>query len=457
MKAWHDALLLCELASFSLVPVILLSRKEPVSTFAWILTLIFLPVLGPGLFLLFGRTSLHMEPLLGTSVPPPETGEHSDRVVEDTLRIAQALTRFPATSGNRCAVLMDGDATYAALGTAIDAATREISAEYYLVRADAIGDWFRERLIAAASRGVRVRLLVDAVGSFALGPFWARPLERAGVRVASFSPIIRMLRYSPNLRNHRKIVVVDGHIAFTGGLNISALHSQRQSGAQAWRDVHLRLEGPVVAQLSQVLLRDWHHVTGETVPPSPVMPSKGPARVAVVSGGPDTSLEAIHRVFLAAISGAQRRIRIMSPYFGPDDSILFALELAAMRGVAVELVLPARSNHRVTFHAGRSCYHRLLLAGVRIAEYQPGMIHAKTLMVDDRLALIGSSNMDLRSFRLNFEVHLLIDDAGTAAELERIFADSWSQSRLVTLAAWKNRGLALRLAEGASRLLSPLL
>jgi cardiolipin synthase len=457
MHPWHVILIAVELAALMLIPAILVSRKEPVSTFAWILTLVFLPVLGALLFLLFGREHLRMGPIPSPLPPPPAPGAASCRLVEDSLRIAQAVTHLPATTGNRCELLLDGDATYAALGAAIDAATATIEAEYYLVRADAIGTWFRERLVAAAARGVQVRLLIDGFGSLRLGPFWLAPLRRAGVRVARFSPLWRLVRDSPNLRNHRKIVVVDGRIAFTGGLNISALHSERWSGAAAWRDVHARIEGPAVAQLHQVLARDWRHVTGEALsialPPS----CPGAARLAVVAGGPDTHLDAIHRVFFTAIAEARSSIRITSPYFCPDEAILLALELAALRGVAVEMVLPARSNHPLAFHAGRSCYDRLLEAGVVIAEYQPGMIHAKTLVVDARLALIGSSNMDLRSFRLNLEVHLLVEDAVTVAALGAIIDGSRARSLPIALAAWRARGLGLRLCEGAARLLSPLL
>ncbi len=461
MTATHWLFIAVELAAFALIPVILVGRREPVSTYAWILTLVFLPVLGAVLYLLFGRASLRMDAVIRAAAEGGQTGRPgSTGLAEDAFRFARALTGDLPSQGNRCVLYTDGDATFAAIGAAIDAATQEIAASYYLIRNDNIGAWFSERIAAAASRGVRVRLLIDGYGSLGVGWRWVRQLRAAGVRVARFSPVTRLLWASPNLRNHRKIVVVDGRIGFTGGVNISALHSAARYGAAAWKDFHLRISGPAAASLLHVFERDWHYATGEALPQAaPASPAEQEAiaRIAVVAGGPDTRLEAIHRVILAAIGGARRRISIVSPYFCADESILLALELSAMRGVDTELLLPSRSNHLVTFHAGRSCYDRLLAAGVRIAEYTPGMIHAKAILVDDELAMVGSSNLDLRSFRLNFEIQVLIDDPELIRELGAAIAECHAHSLAMRLGPWRARGLRLRLGEGAARLLSPLL
>jgi cardiolipin synthase len=264
-----------------------------------------------------------------------------------------------------------------------------------------------------------------------------------------------------NLRNHRKIVVVDGKMAFSGGVNIGDEYRGRMPGIGVWRDTHFRMEGPAALALQRVFFQDWFFATGEGVDPTPFFPANasppGDATVAIVPSGPDTRTEAIHRLFFAAIAGARERVYITTPYFVPDAPMVVALQVAAMRGVDVKLILPSRSNHRVTFHAGRSFYAELLEAGVHIYEYQPGMIHAKTMVVDGRIVFLGSANMDMRSFRLNFEVHALIHDAPTASELEECFSEDLAKTVAVDLARWRTRRRRDRIAEGAGRFVSPLL
>ena len=265
-----------------------------------------------------------------------------------------------------------------------------------------------------------------------------------------------------NLRNHRKIVVVDGEIAYTGGFNVGdEYRGGVMPGIGGWRDVHLRIEGPAAAELQRVFFQDWAFATGEPIDPTTYFPrefaARGDATVAVVPSGPDTRTEAIHRLFFGAIVGAEREVHVTTPYFVPTESLMVAMELAAMRGVDVKLMLPGRSNHRVTFHAGRSFYDQLLEAGVELREYQPGIVHAKTLVVDGRVALVGSANMDLRSFRLNFEVHTLVHDQTTATALRASFDEYLSASRRVALEPWRQRSWHLRVKEGAARLVSPLL
>jgi cardiolipin synthase len=359
-------------------------------------------------------------------------------------------------------VLADGNAKYEALGAAIDAAKHHVHAQYYLIRDDATGAWFRERLVAAASRGVTVRLLLDGFGCFPLGSSWLRPLRKAGVHIGVFLPMRSVLLQPVNLRNHRKIVVVDGECAFTGGFNIGdEYRGGEMRSVGAWRDVHLRIEGPAAAELQRVFFMDWAFATGDAIDPREYFPRepapRGNATIAVVPSGPDTRTEAIHRLFFGAIVGAEREVLVTTPYFVPTESLLVAMELAAMRGVQLELLLPGRSNHRVTYHAGRSFYAQLLEAGVDILEYSPGIVHAKTLVADRTVSLVGSANMDLRSFRLNFEVHTLVHDAPTAAALCETFAGYEKEAVHVGKDAWRARGWSFKLREGAARLVSPLL
>jgi cardiolipin synthase len=468
--------------ALALIPLVLVRRKEPSSTIAWILTLVFLPPVGAALFLLFGRDRVRwpakrkreLDAIVRAQVAEareeradaertsqiPVPGEAS--ALERALfRIGSRLTHLRATRGNRIDVLTDGNATFDAIGAAIDGARHHVHAQYYLIRNDATGAWFRDRLVAAARRGVTVRLLLDGYGCFAVGRAWRQPLRKAGVRVAEFLPMRSVLLQPVNLRNHRKIVVVDGETAFTGGFNVGDEYRGQMPGVGGWRDVHLRIEGPAAAELQRVFFQDWAFATSEPIDPREYFPRDPPVRgdavIAIVPSGPDTRNEAIHHLFFGAIVGAEREVMVTTPYFVPTESLMVAMELGAMRGVDVKLMLPGRSNHRVTFHAGRSFYAPLLEAGVDLLEYQPGIVHAKTLVADERVALVGSANMDLRSFRLNFEVHTLVHDLPTAATLRATFASYSRESRVVDVAEWRQRAWTLRVKEGAARLVSPLL
>jgi cardiolipin synthase len=484
--SWHDLLprathalrLFFAVIGLALVPLVLVRRKEPASTIAWILTLIFLPALGAVLFLMFGRDRVRLPAKrkreldrivlaeLAKAHPPEPAARVSALPVTTPLekalfRVGEHLSHLRPTGGNKVDILVDGQKTYETIGAAIDAARHHVHAQYYLIRNDATGRWFRDRLVAAAKRGVVVRLLLDGYGCLALGRSWRRPLLRAGAQVADFLPMRSVLLQPVNLRNHRKIVVVDGETAFTGGFNVGDEYKGTMPGVGAWRDVHLCIEGSAAAELQRVFFQDWAFATREPIDPHAYFPrdapTRGEATVAIVPSGPDTRTEAIHRLFFGAIVGGEHEVSITTPYFVPDESIRVAMELAAMRGVDLKLVLPSRSNHRVTFHAGRSFYTQLLEAGVDIREYTPGIVHAKTLIVDSAVSLVGSANMDLRSFRLNFEVHTLVHDRGVAARLHETFQADISKCRRVDLEEWQARPWATRVKEGASRLVSPLL
>ncbi len=465
----------------ALVPLVLVRRKDPSSTIAWILALIFLPAAGAILFLMFGRDRVRLpakrkrelDALVRAQVAAARNEPPSSRRGLSTLptdspleralfRVGQNLTHLRATAGNDVDLLVEGGATYEAIGAAIDAARHHVHAQFYLIRNDQTGHWFLERLVAAAKRGVTVRLLMDGFGCFMLPSNWTRPLTKAGGQVARFFPMRSVLLQPVNLRNHRKIVVVDGATAFTGGFNIGdEYRGGTMPGVGAWRDVHLRIHGPAAAELQRVFFQDWAYSAGRAIDPAGYfpddVPTRGNARVAIVPSGPDTRTEAIHRLFFGAIVGATSEVLVTTPYFVPDEALLVAMEFAAMRGVKVRLLLPAHSNHQVTYHAGRSFYLDLLRAGVEILEFEPGIVHAKTMVVDSEVSLVGSANMDLRSFRLNFEIHALVHDPATAARLRETFAADCEKSRRIEFAEWEARGWSLRIKEGAARLVSPLL
>jgi cardiolipin synthase A/B len=478
-RLWTWGWPLFEGLALCLVPVVVLRRKEPSSTIAWILTLIFLPAIGAVLFLLFGRDRIRWpakrkrlaDALVHAQLEATwsDLGSHDfptgsippDPSEQQIFRIGSILTGAETSHGNGVGVLTRGDDVYQAMGDAIDRAKHHVHAECFLIRNDGTGAWFRDRLASAARRGVQVRLLCDGYGCLRLRSSWYRSLKHAGARVAQFLPMRSLLLQPMNLRNHRKILVVDGTTAFSGGVNVGDEYRGTMPGIGAWRDTHLRIEGPAARSLQRVFLQDWHYTTGEVLDPAPFFPPlpnpAGTATIAIVPSGPDTRTEAIHRLFFGAIAGAGERVWITTPYFVPDQAILIALQVAAMRGVDVKLILPSRSNHRVTFHAGRSFYEQLLEAGVCIHEYRPGMIHAKTMIVDRKVILLGSANMDMRSFRQSFEVHALIHDASTARSLEACFQTDLLETRAVTAAEWLRRPWRNRFAEGVGRFVSPLL
>ena len=467
-----------EILAFALIPAVLLRRRDPSSTIAWILTLVFLPGLGAALFLLHGRDRMRwpakrkLAADAGLAAQLERARERTrtdastaltelDELGKDLFRLCEHLgTWVDVTPGNRITLYSNGHEAMLAIEDAIEHAETCVFAEYYLVRNDAAGERFREALARAARRGVDVRLLVDAYGSFWLPKRWSSELVRAGAKVEQFLPLALALQLPMNLRTHRKILVVDGREAFTGGLNIGDEYVGEKAGQPMWRDSHVRIVGPAAASLTSIFLSDWHFMTGTTETEQrffPLTPEVGSAIVAVVPSGPDDPHEAIHRAFFAAIVGARRRAWITTPYFVPDRSLLVALETAARRGVEVKLLLPAHSNHRVTHAAGRSFYGELLDAGVQLYEYLPGMIHAKTMLVDDHIGFVGSANMDMRSFRLNFEVHTLAHDASLALDLAQAFERDLTDCRRIEPASWRARSAWARVREGGARLLSPIL
>jgi cardiolipin synthase A/B len=476
-----------EIVALGLIPLVILRRKEPSSTAAWILALLFLPGLGATLFLLFGRDRVRLpvrwkrdaDLALSQRRRHQHHHLHASPAQRDALaciptavdrelfRISSALPGGEPSTGNAADLLVDGAATYAAIGAAIDAAAHHVHAEYYLVARGDVADWLAERLVAAAARGVAVRLLLDGFGSFWIGRRWVRALRAAGVEVAFFLPA-RLIFFQPmNLRNHRKIVVVDGETAFTGGINV--MDEYRGVHAEApWRDTHLRVRGPAAQALGHVFELDWHFATRREIPHDPAASralaaprgEHDAATVAIVCSGPDVvgpQRETIHRIFFGAITLARSRVYITTPYFIPDRAIIVALQTAALRGVDVRLLLPKLNNHPFVGQAGRSFYEDLLWAGVAVYEYGPGMIHAKTMVVDGAVAMVGSANMDLRSFRLNFEVHALVQDAVTAAQLEACFEADLAVSLPIDPVTFAARPWTQKVIEGAARLLSPLM
>lgn len=446
------------------------------SSLTWILGILTFPGLGALTYLAFAhpriepttrRKQLASRSLRGRRAPsgsgdPPGPGAGGEAPVLE--RSMLALTELPATAGNSVELMADSESAFAAIEAALSSAQHSLWVEFYIVRNDSTGVRILQLLAERARAGVDVRLLYDGVGSFQLGGKALRDLRAAGARTEVFLPLNPLRRrWSIHLRNHRKLVVVDGEVVFTGGMNLGDEYSGRSRlrGQQHFHDTHLRMEGPASRDLALVFAEDWLFSTGEALElpgeDGRCMEHAGPARASVVPSGPDQRLNASRLLYFGAIGSARKRLWLTSPYFVPDPATRMALIAAAVRGVDVRLLLPARSDVRLVGLAARAFYEELLRAGLRIHEFEPSMLHAKTLLVDDSTCVVGSSNVDMRSFRWNFELSVLVDCEQLAAQLEQRFESDLEESREVALADVEKLNIIQRLGRGAASLLSPLL
>ncbi|TZF90202.1 cardiolipin synthase [Cognatilysobacter lacus] len=442
---------------------IVMQRSEPVATLGWLMALAFLPyvgfviyyVLGPQRIRRAGRRRDASHDAVGARGKSNASGD-----MGALDRMAQAMTGYPPTTASRVDLLIDGAATYDALVTAIAAAQRHVHVEYYIYAGDRTGTRVRDALVERARAGVKVRVLLDGVGSRLKRSFVA-PLADAGVELAFFHPVrwwaTAFSRPKLNMRTHRKIVICDGTVAFTGGINVTDDENDALN-ADAYHDLHMRIEGDAVRWLQTAWLEDWHYATQKTLGDSTLFADAAPGPIAthVIPAGPDNAWEPVHRMQVEAIHQAERRVWLATPYFVPSRAALFALEGAAMRGLDVRVVIPKRSDSRLVTAAARSYFDKLLEAGVRVYEYGPRMLHSKVLLVDDDMAMIGTSNFDTRSFALNFEIVMLFCNAGVATELEKSLLADMAKSGEVT-AGSRKPPFASRLSEAVARLFSPML
>jgi cardiolipin synthase len=413
--------------------------------------------------------SLSRQQLLSLAIPTRRAGGTIPVLPHPYFApLAEMMCRLgepPPTQVACLEVISDGDACFAAIETAIIAARHQIHIEYYIWEPDPVGLRLRDLLIEKAKAGIEVRLLLDSIGSGHLKADFLAPLRQAGAHIAMFNPfrLVRWRRSLVNFRTHRKIIVVDGRIGFTGGMNVSGNHCASLRQEQAWNDVHLRLEGEAVRWLQLVFIENWHFTTGSSPAPALSFPSLSLAApdpgywVQIISSGPDSDVRAIHRMIIAAICRAEKRLFITTPYFVPDEPLLQALTSAAWRGVDVRLLVPRRGDSRLVTAAARSYFDELTAAGIKVFEYLPTMLHAKSIVVDNDLVLTGTANLDNRSFRLNFELMVAIYDRGIAGQFVRLFKQNLAMSQAYQLRQGRQDPFYLRLMEAAARLFSPFL
>jgi cardiolipin synthase A/B len=446
---------------------VLLYKRETNTSAAWIGLAWLAPILGSVLYLLLGinRVRRRAMSLLGRRSTDLVDGSAITAGRDDYLaqleRAGYRITNRPAEKGNTIAILRNGDEAYPVMIAAIEAATRSVVLSSYIFRTDAAGTEFIDALIRAAQRGVEVRVLIDGVGGRYFVSSTYHRLRRARVPVARFMHSSLPWRMPfLNLRSHKKILGIDGRVAFAGGLNIGGENVTHNHPPHPVIDTHFRLEGPVVSQLIAVFADDWAFTTGEQLAgerwfPELVPVEGGNSIARVVTSGPDQDLEKIEFVILQAIACARSAVRIMTPYFLPDDRIITGLALAAYRGVTVDVVLPEHSNHPTLDWGSRAQIGPLLAAGCRIWTHPAPFDHSKLMTVDGIWSLVGSSNWDVRSFRLNFELDLEVYDPALARKVDALI--SAQQGNRISLAQLSARSLPVRIRDGAARLMLPYL
>lgn len=450
----------------------LMSVRTPQGSIAWIVSLNAIPILAVPAYWVFGRTKFEgyvLRRRSRDSVTGPQTAAMAERLaplIPDFARepgaalAGQRLAKFPYLGGNEVELLVDGEATFASLLEGIDRARDYVLVQFYIVRDDGIGRELRDRLVAKAREGVDVRFLYDEVGSGDLTRAYRESLEEAGVRVAPFGSTRGVGNiFQLNFRNHRKIVVVDGVEGWVGGLNVGDEYLGRDPEVGDWRDTHLRIAGPAVLGLQLSFLEDWNWATDEPLSRRLAWPTetRGDHSVLVLPSGPADRLETASLMYQQAIHNARQRIWIASPYFVPDGAVLGALNLAALRGVDVRLLIPERSDSRVIDAATESFLDPLLGSGIRVYRYRDGFLHSKHFLIDDRIAGVGTANLDNRSFRLNFEVTAIVADSRFAAQVGAMFERDFRHSRLWTPEDLAARGFWRRVFSRGAHLLSPVL
>lgn len=378
------------------------------------------------------------------------------------LAIEGAIVDSPLSTGNRVELLQDGPLTYQAMLEAINAATDHINLETYIFDDDEIGQRFAAALIARQQQGVQVHLIHDSVGTLGTPTQFFNDLEAQGIAVLEFNPVNPLTASSGwelNSRDHRKLLVVDGRVAFLGGLNISSVYSGgslhrsskvRPGGELPWRDTHLKIEGPVVAELQKLFIETWENQTGSAIPAARYFPELEPVSdqlVRAIGSSPDDPYSLIYATLISALRSAQSEIWITNAYFVPDPQLLASLMQAAGDGVDVRLILPSSSDSWLVLSAGRAHYHELLEAGVKIYERRHVLLHVKSAVIDGVWSTVGSTNMDWRSFLHNQEVNVVILGSNFGEQMRQVFLADQAQAQAITLQQWRQRPLHMRFKE----------
>jgi len=460
--------------------IVFFERRNPTSVWAWLLILFFIPIVGFILYLFLGQDLRRKKMFKGKEeedhiqqmihIQERSIDENEFTFTDPNLNSFTDMVGFHLRSNNalfsannKVEILLDGEEKFSKLKESIKNAKEYIHLEYYIIRNDALGKEMIDLLAQKAEEGVEVKLLYDGMGCIWLPRKFFNPIIKAGGQVSAFfPPFIPYFNLRMNFRNHRKICIVDGQEGFVGGFNIGVEYLGQAPKFGFWRDTHFYLRGNAVDGLQARFLLDWNFssvlnkITNDTKY-FPIKEDEGDVGVQIVSSGPDSKWYGIKNGFLKMIMEAEKSIYIQSPYFVPDDSILEALKVAVLSGVDVRIMVPNKPDHPFVYWASLSYLGELVQAGARCYTYEKGFIHCKTMMVDGLVNTVGTANMDIRSFKLNFEVNAFVYDAEITRQLETIFMQDIEDSEEMTIERYEQRSYWIRMKESVSRLLSPIL
>jgi cardiolipin synthase len=439
---------------------------------AWALLLILFPYLTLPAYGIFGRGKF--QGYVKARRAGDSQIDHIARALEKKMRLfrmrdeeldpkyvaLEELAEMPFTSHNDGKLLINGDAAFAAIFAGMETAKNYIIVQFYIIRDDAIGRQLKETLVGKAREGVRVYVLYDEIGSYYLPKAYRRELAEAGVVDLPFRTSRGLRnRFQINFRNHRKIVIVDGEVAYVGGLNVGDEYMGRNAVFGPWRDTHVEVRGPLVEAIQFTFLEDWYWATG-SVPEldwNPRPAPEGNQAALCVASDPSDLLETCGLFFMHAINSARHRLWIATPYFVPDSSLISALQLAALRGVDVRIMMPEKPDHKLVYLAAFSYVAETEISGIKFFRYQPGFMHHKVVLVDDDLAAVGTANFDNRSIRLNFEVMLVFSDRGFAREVTTMLERDFENCLQTKSADFARRPFWFHFAVRLARLMAPVL
>ncbi|MBJ8027037.1 cardiolipin synthase [Bacillus pseudomycoides] len=463
--------------------VIFIENRSPQSTLAWFLVLALLPVVGVLLYSIFGRSrwrrkkhlhrseeqrKLFREILEGRQLDVSSISSLSEHSMHLT-KVVQKFGGGPVADATTTKLLTNGEQTFPEISQAIEHAKHHIHIQYYIYRADEIGTQIRDALIKKANSGVIVRFLYDGLGSNTLRKRFLQPMKDAGIEIVEFDPIFSAwLLETVNYRNHRKIIIIDGEIGFTGGLNVGDEYLGRSKKFPIWRDSHLRIEGKALYKLQAIFLEDWLYASSglntyswDQFMNTKYFPGKenshAEGAVQIVASGPSSDDTSIRNTLLAVIASAKKSIWIATPYFIPDQETLTLLRLSALAGIDVRILYPGKSDSIISDQASQSYFTPLLKAGASIYSYKDGFMHAKIVLVDNTIATIGTANMDVRSFELNYEIISVLYESKTVLDIKHDFEEDFNHSTEIRWKSFQKRSIKKRILESLMRLISPLL
>ena len=447
--------------------------RTPQGSIAWAVSLVTIPVVTVPAYWVFGRNKFQgyvlkrradadrLDELTQQASSEMERLEALTEWGNTAILGTERLARLPFTGCNDVELLIDGKATFDSIFAGIDAAQDYLLVQFYIVKADDIGTQLKQHLIASAERGVRVYFLYDEIGSLGLPGSYLNELQQANVNVLPFhSRKGSGNRFQLNFRNHRKTVVADGHTAWIGGHNVGDEYLGRDETFGNWRDTHMRLSGPAVLGAQAAFVEDWHWATDESLDDlnwDPIAVTGATAQALVIASGPADDVETASLMYTQAINAATRRIWIASPYFVPDDAIVQSLQLAALRGVDVRILIPEVSDNRLVKLAAYSYFDEVSSTGVKFYRYQNGFLHEKAMLIDDTIGTVGTANFDNRSFRLNFEITVVVVESEFANDIEQMFEADFADSRLMGPGEYESKPYLFKVAVRLARLAAPVL